>query len=102
MPGKTKRTMDIHEILRHLRQGRSDRAVAAATGVDRKTVRHYRVWAVEQGLLRGPLPRLGELNRLLEETMKSSPPPQNVSSVEPYREAIEKLRRAGVEVMAIH
>jgi transposase len=94
--------MDIREILRHLRQGRSDRAVAAATGVDRKTVGRYRVWAVEQGLLRGHLPPLGELKALLEETMKASPPPQNVSSVEPYREVIEKLRRAGVEVMAIH
>jgi transposase len=102
MPGKRKKTMDIREILRHLRQGRSDRAIAAATGVDRKTVGRYRAWAAEQGLLSEALPPLGELHRLLEETMKGSPPPQNVSSVEPYREVIERLRQAGVEVTAIH
>jgi transposase len=94
--------MDIREIVRLVRQGRSDRAIAGATRVDRKTVGRYRAWAIEQGLLDGPLPSLGELNRLLEETMKSPPPPQNVSSVEPYRAVIEKLRQAGVEVTAIH
>lgn len=94
--------MDIREILRHLQRGRSDRAIGAATGVNRKTVRRYRLWATEQGLLSGELPPLGELNRLLEETMRSSPPPQNVSSVELYREVIEKLRQAKVEVTAIH
>jgi transposase len=102
MPGKRKRTMDIREILRHLRQGQSDRAIAATTGVDRKTVARYRVWAIEHELLDGPLPLLGELNRLLEETLRGAPPPQNVSSVEPYREMIGKLRAAGVEVTAIH
>ena len=43
MPGKRKRTMDIREMLRHLRQGQSDRAIAATTGVDRKTLARYRV-----------------------------------------------------------
>jgi len=102
MPGKRKDTMDIREILRHFRQGRSDRAVARATGIDRKTVARYRAWADEQSLLEGRLPPLGELHRLLEETLKSPPPPQNVSSVEPYRELVIKLRRQGVEIAAIH
>jgi hypothetical protein len=97
MPGKRKGTMDIREVLRHLRQGQSDRAIAATTSVDRKTVARYRIWAIEQGLLDGPLPPLGELNRLLEETRRGTPPPQNVSSVEPYREMIGKLRAAGAD-----
>jgi len=94
--------MDIREIVRRLRQGQSDRAIAAAVGVDRKTVGRYRVWASEQGVLSGALLPLGELNRLLEETMRGSPPPQNVSSVERYRDAIVKLREAKVEVAAIY
>ena len=102
MPGKRKETMDIREILRHVRRGQSDRAVAEALGIDRKTVARYRIWAAEQGLLKETLPSLSELQQLIEETLSSSSPPQNTSSVEPYRQVVVKLRKAGVEVAAIH
>ena len=39
MPKKRKGTMDIREILRQLRKGQSDRAVAKAMGINRKTER---------------------------------------------------------------
>jgi len=102
MPGKRKETMDIREMLRHLREGESSRAVARAVGMDRKTVARYRRWAGEQRLLEGPLPSLGELHRLVKETLGSSPPPQNTSSVEPYREVVVRLRKEGVEVAATY
>ena len=102
MPGKRKETMDIREMLRHLRQGQSNRAVAEAVGIDRKTVARYRSWATEQGLLEGPLPPLGRLHPLVEETLSSPPPPQNTSSVEPYREIVAKLRKRNVEIAAIY
>jgi transposase len=76
--------------------------VAKALGIDRKTVARYRAWATEQELLEDPLPSLGELQRLVEETLGSSPPPQNTSSVEPYRQVVIRLRKEGVEVAAIH
>jgi transposase len=76
--------------------------VAKALGVDRKTIGRYHTWAAEQELLSGSLPTLGELQRLVQETLNSSPPPQNVSSVEPYRELVKKLRQEGVEIAAIH
>jgi transposase len=101
MPGKRKETMDIREILRYLRQGESNRAVASALGIDRKTVARYRTWAAEQGLLEEPLPTLSDLHKLVEETLSSTSPPQNTSSVEPYREVVMKLRQEGVEVAAI-
>lgn len=94
--------MDIREILRRVQAGQSDRAIARETGIHRKTVARYRVWAEEQGLLDSPLPSLGELHRRLEETMPPSPPPQNVSTVEPYRKVVEDLRRRGVERAAIY
>lgn len=94
--------MDIRELLRHLRQGRSHRAIARNLGVDRKTVRRYREWANEQGLLKGRLPPAGELQRLLDATLNAAPPPQNVSSVEPFRPIVEQLRERGVEMAAIH
>ena len=101
MPGKKKETMDIREMLRHLRRGQSNRTVAKTVGIDRKTVARYRTWATEQGLLEGALPPLGELHRMAEETLNSPVPPQNTSSVEPYREVVGKLRQEGVEVAAI-
>ena len=102
MPGKRKETMDIREMLRHLRRGQSNRAVAETLGINRKTVGRYRSWATEQGLLEDSLPPLGELQQLVEETLSSSPPPQNTSSVEPYRQVVVKLRQEGVEIAAIH
>jgi transposase len=102
MPAKRKETMDIREMLRHLRQGQSNRAVAKAMDIDRKTVARYRTWAAEQGLLEKPLLPLGKLHQLVEETLSSPPPPQNTSSVEPYRDIVIKLRRKGVEVAALY
>ena len=102
MPGKRKTTMDIQEMVRRLRKGQSHRAIARAMNVDRKTVGRYAAWAQEQGLLEGDLPSLPDLQRLLEETMPSSPPPQNTSTVEPYREQVVTLRRQKVEIAAIH
>jgi len=96
------KTMDVRELLRHLRDGKSNRALAREMKVDRKTVARYRAWADGQGLLSGPLPSLGELQRLLDETLLSPAPPQNESSVEPYREVVLKLRRENTEIAAIY
>lgn len=102
MPDRRTKTMDVRELLRHLRNGASNRAVARATKIDRKTVARYRAWADEYGLLTGPLPSLTELQQLLDETMASPAPPQNESSVEPYREVVVKLRREGTEIAATY
>ena len=102
MPGKRKEIMDIREILRRVQRGQSDRAVAEALAIDRKTVARYRNWARSQGLLERRLPPLNELRRMMAETMEATPPPQNTSSVEPFRQVVVKLRQAGVEIAAIH
>lgn len=94
--------MDVREILRQLQAGESDRAIGAAMAIDRKTIARYRHWAQEEGLLDKPLPSLSEVNRLLAETLPTAPPPQNTSSVEPYRELVIKLRSEKVEMAAIH
>jgi transposase len=102
MPGKRKETMEIREMLRRFQQGQSNRSIARDLSVNRKTVDRYRTWAVEQELLEGPLPPLGDLHKLLEETLNSPSPPQNTSTVEPYRDLVEKLRKGGVEIAAIY
>jgi transposase len=93
--------MDIRELLRHIRATTSDRRVQRDIGVDRRTVREYRVWAAEQGLLDGLLPSLEELQRRIETTLKGTPPPQNTSSVEPYRDVVCQLRKEGTEIAAV-
>jgi transposase len=93
--------MDIREMLNHIRAGSSNRQIAQDMGVDRRTVQRYRQWAQEQGLLEGSLPALGDLVALLNGTMPSRKPPQNVSSVEPYRDVVTKLVKEHVEIAAI-
>lgn len=93
--------MDIRELLRHIQANASDRRVHRETGVHRLTVKRYREWAAEQGLLAGPLPPIEELQALIEATLPNQRPPQNVSSVEPYHDIVEKLHKEGVEIAAI-
>lgn len=94
--------MDVYEVLRLAKLGKSDRRIASALGINRKTVGKYRAWAQELGVLDGELPSLAELHQLLEETWPDQVPPQSVSTVAPYREIITRLRDHGVETAAIH
>lgn len=101
MPGRRKKTLDIRTLILHMRSMSSDRAVQRATGMHRSTVRRYRAWAATRGLLAGPLPAQGELEKLVQQTLPETPPPQNTSSVEPYRAWVGQLRKEGVEMTAI-
>ena len=93
--------MDIRELLRHIQVTPSDRAVQRATGAHRRTIQRYRSWATQQGLLEQPLPPVDELQRLIDQTLELPPPPQLVSSVEPYRTLVSQLRAQGTEIAAI-
>jgi len=93
--------VDIRELLLHIRAGSSNRQIERDTGVDRRTVKRYRGWAKEQCLLEEPLPPLGDLLALLEQTMPAHCPPQNTSSVEPYRDLVAQLVEKNVEIAAI-
>jgi transposase len=93
--------MDIRAILHHIQQGVSDRRTAEELGVNRRTVRQYRRWAQEQGLLSGPLPPPEQLQARIKQTLPAQLPPQNRSSVAQYQEQIVKLHRQGVEIAAI-
>lgn len=94
--------MEIREILRQVRAGESDRAIHRNLGVHRETVKKYRAWATEQGLLAGELPPVEELQARLAATLPELPVPRTPSSVEPYRAQVEAWRAAGVGMSAIH
>ena len=87
--------MDIREILRQIRAGESERAISRSMKVDRATVKRYRAWAEQNGLLAEKLPPIEELERLLKDSLAEKAGPQNVSSVEPYRALVEDLRGQG-------
>jgi transposase len=93
--------MDIREILVHIRAGSSNRQIERDTKIDRRTIKRYKDWAKVQGLLEGTLPSLEELQVLADQTMPEQKPPQNVSSVEPYRKLVEQLVKENVEIAAI-
>ena len=94
--------MDIREIVNQLCSEASDRQISRDMQIDRRTVKRYREWAQEQGLLKGDLPALETIQELAAKTLKIPAPPQIVSSVEPYREIVEKLVWAEVESTTIH
>jgi transposase len=102
MADRRKGVVDIRAILMQLRAGLSQRQIERELKINRRTVKKYRQWAEQHGLLAGELPPLEELQALLGQTMPEAQPPQNVSTVENYRAVVEKLVDEKVETMAIY
>ncbi|MBC8163593.1 MAG: hypothetical protein H7Z42_20495, partial [Roseiflexaceae bacterium] len=71
--------MDLRNLLLHLRDNPSDRAVALDTGINRRTVGRYRRWATDEQLLTDPLPSLEHLQSRRSASLPAATPPQNVS-----------------------
>ena len=93
MPHRRKSMMDIRAMLVQMRQGASDREISRNLNVHRQTVKSYRQWAQAQGLLTEELPDTAELQQWIKETLSTLLPPQNISTVEPYRGLVQQLRR---------
>lgn len=98
-------SMDIIELIRDpagaRRAGKSDRAIAHTLKYNRRTIVRFRTWATEQDLLTGDLPTPAEMQRRLAATMPLPQPPQQTSTVAPYRAEIIGYRDRGMEVAAI-
>lgn len=93
--------MDIRQILQRLQAGVSQRQIARELQINWRTVKKYAGWAKGQGLLNRDIPPPEELQHLLVTTFPEALPPQNISTVEPYRERVVQLRREGVEIAAV-
>lgn len=102
MAGRRLMTLDVRELIRRVRAGQKDRAIARDIGVARKTVAKYRKLATERNLLDGELPSASELERLLQSKVPESSLPSQPWKAAPYQTVIEKLRSEGVEIKAIH
>jgi len=104
MPERRLKLNQIQALLMHLKAGKSDRQVADALRLNRRTVHRYRDWAMEQGFfeVNHPLPPLEELQPLLDATLPLQIPPKNRFLAEPFREEIEGWLAKNIEMMAIY
>lgn len=93
--------MDIRELVLQIRAESRDRQIQRDMGIDRRTVKRYRIWAQEQGLLEGSMPTQEALQALVSETLKEKEPPQNQSTAAGYRAEIEGWIKEKVEVTAM-
>jgi transposase len=101
MSGRRTSVIDIREILRRVQLGESDRAIASVLRMSRKTVKKYRLWAEQEGLLAGQLPANETLHARLQSSFPETLPPLTESMVEPYRELVAHGRQRGLEAQAI-
>ena len=96
-----KDVLDIREIVRCLKLGRSIREIARDLVVHRKTIREYQKLAREAGWLDKPeLPSLADIQAALQARLPE-PVSGPVSSVEPHRAKVLRLHEQGVETRAI-
>ena len=93
--------MDIMELVRVLRAGESDRTLTRLLGHNRRTIAKYRQWAQEQGILDGPPLESAALHALLARTLPAPTPPQQTSTLAPYRTEVAAYRARGMEMAAI-
>jgi transposase len=102
------RKTDMHqvqEVIRLHRIGKSRRTIARQLQMGRDTIRGYMDPFFQKGLLDGPADELPDADTLLAVVVEqpgSSPPPQQISSIEMWRAQITYLRSRGARPTAIH
>jgi transposase len=89
------------QIIQRLRLGESDRAIARAEGVGRVKVACLRELANERGWLgsTSPLPDDATLSAALSAPRRT---PQNLSTVEPFREQLLAWHAQGIQTTTMH
>jgi transposase len=91
----------LRDLIYRLRSGESERQIAHDVGLCRTTVRKYRDLAEAHGFLQPDRPLLDE--EALAAALGPGPqPPHLVSTVEPYREIVQRLLDQQVEMTAIY
>ena len=87
------------DIIYRLRAGESERQISRDLGISRPTVHKYQQKAQKEGFLNeGEMPE----ERNVQESFGHSPhPPKTPSSVEPYREVVQRYVDQGLEMAAI-
>jgi transposase len=89
------------DLIHRLRCGESERRIAQDLGLSRPTVHKYRELAATHGYLKpdSPMPDAATLRAVLGPDPE---PPRRASSVEPYRDLVQRLVEQQVEITAIY
>lgn len=88
----------LQEMVRLHRMGRSGRAIARQLRLGRNTVASYLGLLARAGLLEGEvdaLPEVEVLRSVVAEEQPDEKPRQQISSVEPWRDEVVRLRERG-------
>lgn len=101
MANRSIAAVDIHELIRLKRGGRTNTEIGRLLGMNRSTVVKYVKWASQEGLLEGAAADVAAVQGRLAATQPGAVPAQQVSSLAPYEEEIKRLRAEGVEMAAI-
>ncbi len=94
----------LQDLIRLHRLGEGSRVIARQLRMGRDTIRHYLRALKETELLEGKpdeLPELEVLQRALTEQVPARPTPQQVSTLESWRELIEAMHGRGAGPRAI-
>ena len=89
------------DLIHRLRAGESERRIAKDLGLSRPTVHKYRELAAQHGYLKpgSPMPDAATLRAVLGPDPQ---PPRQPSSIEPYRDLVQRLIDQQVEMTAIY
>ncbi len=90
----------VRDIVYRLRQGQSERRIAADLGMSRVTIHKYHEMAEREGYLKTEV-ELPTDKELLSKLGPVVAPPRTESTVTPYKEVVEKLLEDGVEMVAM-
>ncbi len=88
------------EIIYRIRSGESERSIARDLGISRPTVHKYKLKAAEGDYLNAYRELPGN-EEILESLGPAPHPPRAASTVERYREVVQKYLEQGLEMTAI-
>lgn len=91
----------VRDVIYRLRQGDSERRIAADLGLSRPTVHKYRQLAQAHGFLQPEQP-LADETALLTVLGVAPRPPRQPSSLVPYQETVLALLEQGLELTALY
>jgi transposase len=101
MANRRLQTVDVYEVIRLKRLGKSHAEIGRLVSCSQPVVRKYIRWAGREGLLDGALPDPVAVGQRLGATLPEQAPPQQTSTLAAFSETVRAMRQRGMEIAAI-